>query len=126
MLFDYLAKNEGGVIQIIHTGYLAKDVDIKGNIKGVSNAVLKTLETYDSRLLKTLPDASKIAGISAGVTLGTVFLQTYPMVDKYSLGFVLGTLFFCTGVCTVALYYLYLDAALPKEYKSVIEQPWQI
>lgn len=105
-LFDYLAKNEGGVVQIIHTGCLEEDIDIKGNIKGVNNVVLKSLETHDTRLLRRLSVMPSL--ILAIITILSFFLPLIPFAF-------------------VVLRYIYLlDSPLPKEYQTAVERPWQI
>ena len=56
--FDYLDKDEGGVIQIIHTGKISSDIEIAGIVKGVGKPrrryspmpILRTYEMMD-RLL---------------------------------------------------------------------------
>lgn len=37
--FDYLDKDEGGIVQLIHTGISDKDIEIQGTIKGAGKPV---------------------------------------------------------------------------------------
>lgn len=37
--FDYLDKDEGGIVQLIHTGTSDKDIEIRGTIKGAGKPV---------------------------------------------------------------------------------------
>ena len=41
--FEYIDKDEGGVIQIIHTGISEEDIDIRGKIKGVGRPIKKSV-----------------------------------------------------------------------------------
>ena len=40
-MFDYLDKDDGGVIQIVHTGKSSDDVNVEGAIKGAKELVFK-------------------------------------------------------------------------------------
>jgi hypothetical protein len=56
--FDYFDKNEGIVIQIIHTGRNSKDLDIKGTIKGADP--LKKVTVYSSRAITSMLPLGRI------------------------------------------------------------------
>ena len=43
IVFDYIDKNQGVVIQIIHTGVSSRDIGIEGQIKGVDSIKYKDL-----------------------------------------------------------------------------------
>jgi hypothetical protein len=41
--FDFLDQEQGGVIQVVHTGISSKDLEVKGTIKGVGDPVLRKI-----------------------------------------------------------------------------------
>lgn len=139
MSFDYLAQEEGAVVQIIHTGYTSKDINIKGNIKGVNNNILKSLETYNSKLeyrfflLAIL--GSLLTAFAVGILIGDTMKDLFP--EKYAANinnvketYYIDLMATCTGIIIMGtfarIYRKGVTPPLPKEYKSVIEQPWQI
>ena len=44
--FEYLDKDEGGIIQFLHTGKSKKDVEIAGTLIGVGNPIRKSEPTF--------------------------------------------------------------------------------
>lgn len=66
ILFDYLDKNEGGIIQIVHTGKSSKDIEIKGCVKGGKPVKLKTPIFPVSQRIKEM--------ISGGYWLGIIYI----------------------------------------------------
>jgi hypothetical protein len=65
--FDFLDKNQGGIVQLIHTGTSSKNIELSGSVKGASSLVRRSIDEDD----KTL--ASLTQGY-AGVAVGAVFL----------------------------------------------------
>jgi hypothetical protein len=43
--FDYLDKNHGAVLQIMHTGLSSRDITVEGSVKGVNKIYSKNIET---------------------------------------------------------------------------------
>jgi len=67
---DYLDKNDGGVIQILHTGYSSSDIEFTGTIKGVGKINAKKSK-IKMNFMKKFPfptsryRANKIVGFTA-------------------------------------------------------------
>lgn len=47
--FDYLDKNHGGIIQVVHTGTTVRDIKVTGTIKGVSKLKNKRIGVIESK-----------------------------------------------------------------------------
>lgn len=47
--FDFLDKNQGAVIQVVHTGTSSKDLLLVGTIKGAGSPIRKNVRIYKSR-----------------------------------------------------------------------------
>lgn len=82
--FDYLDKNQGGVIQIAHTGISSENIKIEGDIMGVSKLVelpSKALQMANSkpskkdRRIRYMINAFGIIGLLSGLFLLSVILM---------------------------------------------------
>jgi len=81
--FDYIDKNEGAVIQLIHTGRSSDDIQVLGTIKGAGRPVYRpapaptSLFPSDSlsRLLRPRMRCVGIAMILAGVAFSMMILS---------------------------------------------------
>ncbi len=91
--FDYIDKNEGGIVQIIHTGKSSQDINVKGIIKGAGNPVLRYVPT-------SVP--SKFSNcMTAGIFLGFLGLSIFFAIryPRFSRLYWIAAFFF--GVITI-------------------------
>lgn len=68
--FDFLDKNQGGIIQVIHTGTSSKDISLKGALKGAGVPIY-----YDPRGFKCVSIFG--LGLVGSVTLCMVLLLLF-------------------------------------------------
>jgi cell division protein FtsW (lipid II flippase) len=77
--FEYVDKNDGAVIQIIHTGYSSKNIEIHGRIKGAGKLKLAKLEIIPEKY--TLFIFGLLGGLSGAMT---AYIQNlYNLDDTY-------------------------------------------
>lgn len=69
--FDYIDKEEGGVIQLIHTGTTDEDIEISGTIKGAG----KLIKKYVPRSDKIYPSSQNKQPSAKSRKLGRYFLS---------------------------------------------------
>lgn len=57
--FEYLDKNEGGVIQLLHTGKSSDDIEVRGTIKGAGKPINKSVRKIQNILsISIIPSKS--------------------------------------------------------------------
>lgn len=82
--FDYLDKEHGAVIQVIHTGITSQDIDVIGQIKGVRSIEKRDLYTkprYPESLEKILIQPEQVISMVTMLVLITVFVSTTRMIE---------------------------------------------
>jgi hypothetical protein len=83
--FDYLDKNHGAVIEVIHTGLSSDDLEIVGDIKGVQ----KISQVPPSQLLSTepfTPSQKRFWGIAIAISLASWCIFLFARDYMYLLG----------------------------------------
>jgi hypothetical protein len=94
--FDYIDKNDGAVIQIIHTGKSNKNIEIRGRVKGVGK-IKPTKVNFISNKLDLL--AVFILGLLAGVVY--LYFAIPMIVDKEYVK--LALLFILLVICLLSI-----------------------
>lgn len=76
--FDFLDKNQGGVIQVIHTGTSSRNISLKGTIKGVGAPTY-----YDPKSVKhtTISIFILVAGFVLAAFLLLFSLKLFQIID---------------------------------------------
>jgi len=59
ILFDYLEKREGGVIQVIHTGKESTDIKLEGLVKGAGKPQSSYSSDLLTKIIRKLPTSPK-------------------------------------------------------------------
>jgi hypothetical protein len=116
--FDYLDKNNGALIQIIHTGKSSKDISITGKLKG---SVIRFYLSKNGRATEVI---TFLLGIMFIAFFVTVFLQsTFDLAAGWliSIGSLLALLFilYISGI-TKKLNRL-IPNRLPNDFKDAFE-----
>jgi len=97
--FDYIDRNEGAVIQLIHTGRSSDDIQVLGTIKGVGtlarrSAYVYTIGLFSLRFGITTPKRRRHLTGALLILLGTIFplmillmpqLSTRPKLEYFDL-----------------------------------------
>lgn len=127
LLFDYLDRNEGGVIQIIHTGKSSKDIEVKGTVKGAGEPVLKYLP---SSVTLPLPLPISLQSKFKRRTFGYLMFFSLIVAAAVGVGIILFSkedkafgwvLCFTYGIASIAVYFMYIKRRIPKHFE-IIEQ----
>lgn len=126
--FDYLDKDEGGVIQLIHTGKSSSDIEVLGIVKGVGkprprHTRPQIIEIIDKILPAPKPSkarpsrARRIMGITgfAGAILMVILALTVEELLTKILGFILALLYGYMG-------YTLLKRRVPQGFEIVEEE----
>lgn len=79
--FDYIDKNDGIVIQLIHTGYSNNDIDIHGRLKGAGEIIFTDLRLLPKRLQMF---EAVIWTLSLFIIL-TIFYSLITFIDKNTI-----------------------------------------
>lgn len=79
--FDFVDKNQGAVVQAIHTGTSAKDVTLTGTIKGAGAPEHNVLNTL---FLHTLQELAPVIA-ALGVVGGGLYVQTTFSIGQWLL-----------------------------------------
>ena len=91
--FDYLDKNDGFVLMLVHTGNTNDDFTLEGKIKGVKKfwrlAAPSPTESFRTRNLNPLTIAMNV-GLWFGCLLGFIFFLIFLSDSKSELVFALG------------------------------------
>jgi hypothetical protein len=133
--FDYLDRNCGAVIQVIHTGTNASVVEVAGDIKGVKRLTQKyvaaarhlpfpTPSSFDRKLRPSM--RRKITGAFFGVfglifVVPVIFKVTNPSSKGTSWGFVMFAVIYCLSIWCFAG--LLLRTVLPSGLEIFEDQP---
>lgn len=126
--FDYLDKNQGAIIQLLHTGKSEKDIEIKGKIKGVGEPIRKSARiSHDSISLFNLVIIYGFSIFLFLLLINMIFnilieFMNGNIADIYEIifGIILFTIIisFCWGLA----YLLLRQTLLPKGFKIFEEE----
>jgi hypothetical protein len=110
MNFEYLDKNDGAILQIVHTGKSSADIKIGGTIKGVGKPEAQVPEKWAERFLY--------------IETFFLFLSTVLIVSKTAFEVGVYMVFLIT-VALAATAFFYLPRAsktrLPKGFEERLE-----
>ncbi|MFA5331597.1 MAG: hypothetical protein WC342_04385 [Methanoregula sp.] len=117
--FEYLDKNQGGVIQIIHTGTSSEDIAIEGTVMGFGKPVNSNIDARISKKLAFLkiekPSRKIIRFIGLIVVLILALFSIVLIVSSlvvFSLsGLIVGLMY---GSMTAWVYYSSVRSVVPK------------
>jgi hypothetical protein len=121
--FDYLDKDEGGIIQIIHNGKSSEDIEVKGTIKGAGKPVFRWLPSI-SPLLFPIGPSSKLKRKHFGyiafftsvvVTAIGIGIILFSEKEK-SIGWVMAITY---GITLIPVYFMFLRRRVPKEFEII-------
>lgn len=131
LLFDYIDKNEGGIIQIIHTGKSSKNIDVKGIIKGAGKCVFRDLLSISTLPFPILfpvirlPTNLKSRHLGYIIFFFLIFATTlgigiilFSKKDK-SFGWVLAITY---GIMLVPAYFMFVRRRMPREFEIIEEK----
>jgi hypothetical protein len=128
LLFDYIDRNEGGIIQIIHTGKSSEDIDVKGIIKGAGKCVLRDLLPIPSfafpllaapnLLLKSKHFGYFMFFSALLATILGIGLILFHEKEK-SVGWVLTITY---GIILPFIYFMFVRRRIPKEFDIIDEK----
>jgi hypothetical protein len=95
--FDFLDKNNGALIQVVHTGTSSKDVSLRGTIKGASKLKLEDVVVYRSRVGQILALVAGMLFAATGISMAFISVHDVVKTKAIHMGhiafFVLGVLF---------------------------------
>ena len=123
ILFDYLDKHDGGVIQIIHTGKTSEDIKVLGTIKGAGKAIYRYIPDIAPahRLFKKLR-IQRLFGIATMIAclcfaiVGLIVIVMSPELKGF------GFFFLFSGFFLGIAYYLLLVRRRIPSSLSVLEE----
>jgi hypothetical protein len=112
--FDFLDKNQGGIIQVVHTGSSSEKILLTGSVKGALPTVRRTFESTEglTQVQYALPIGFGLIGLIGALATIVGFLGvSVPAIDYSVFGLV--TLAF------VLFGYLTLRSPVPKQFESI-------
>jgi len=119
LFFNYVDKDEGAVIQILHTGESSKDIEIRGTIKGAGKLtrvpIMRPHFLRDTLWLTMITVASAIAFLAYGISQAQAL---FVVVSSFAAGSAIGIV---SGYGT-RLY----RSRIPKGFDSFEEGPEKI
>ncbi|MFA5253694.1 MAG: hypothetical protein WC367_03360 [Methanoregula sp.] len=124
--FEYLDKNQGGVIQIIHTGTSSEDIAIEGTVMGFGKPENSNIEARISKKIAFLKIAKpnrkimRFAGLIfiSFLALFSIILIVSALVIFSLSGLILGLMY---GSMTTWMYYSSIRSVVPKNL-SIYEE----
>jgi len=130
--FDFLDQEQGGIIQVVHTGKSSKDIVVRGTIKGAGNPVLKNtsaissikmlfpllkpLMRKDTRRLGYFMTATLIIASLSGVLI--IFFWEY----EKAFGWILSLTY---GFLIIPTYIIFIKRKVPKSLQ-IFEEDFEI
>lgn len=121
--FEYVDKDEGAVVQILHTGKSAEDLEFRGRIKGVSSLHRKSRRTIEygyGPVAAAILMIALVAGYVIHQLVGSSLRSAYGGVGSVaSFAVYFGVFFLVYSVLTR----LFPRLATPKDFK-VFEEPF--
>jgi len=83
--FDYLDNNQGGVIQVVHTGLVSADLAVRGDFKGARLTALNTtksgIKVFSTSFALAIALAVALTALSVKVYINTGFTLALMGVD---------------------------------------------
>lgn len=130
IFFDYLDKNQGGVIQIIHTGTTSNDLSIEGTVMGVGKPIKNDLDAIFSNKLSSFKISKpsrrliRIIGLifTTALSIFSIFLIIAAIISFSTFGLGMGIMY---GLMTTYFYYTTVRRIVPREL-SIFEEDFNL
>jgi len=112
--FEYMDKNQGAVIQVVHTGTSSRELDVTGTVKGAGNLIRKDLTIQPARLARR----QGIVGVGV-ILIGlaeVAITLAFPGVEGFLMG---DREYILTGILLVVLGMVLLGGFLTRRTRFV-------